>query len=530
MFHFPFGMGGGGMGFDASDFEQETRRQPEKSEKELKDPNHTKLYETLGVAKTCTDKEIKSAFRKLAMTHHPDKGGDPEKFKEITKAYEILSNSDKRKTYDEDGEEAAEQRRSDKGEERGGSDMDEVLEQMFGVRRSGGGSRQRKGEDCVFPLKVDLAELFNGGTKKLRLTRNIICTECKGAGGKGATRCTRCSGRGFRVVIRSLGHNMITQSQTTCEECKGQGTVIPEDSKCSVCSGNKTLKEKKTLEVTLDKGMYHGQKITFKGEADEAPDTTPGDVVVVIQQKEHPIFHREGMNLFMKKKLTLLEALTGFQLKVPHLDGRTLIIKSEEGSIVKPGDFKAVRDEGMPKYKASHRKGDLFIEFDVEFPAANSFDKAARELLKKVLPNPVSTSSTSSSSSSSSSTSSSSSSTDSQKSKKEKKKEKKKAKKEAKKASEKSKDSDKKETDDEEKEGDEDDDLEDESKSSLVDDTTKMSIDSKQEEVSEEVALVDVDMDIEKKRFMEQRREVYEEEESSDDGPSRRQTATCHPQ
>jgi len=134
--------------------------------------------------------------------------------------------------------------------------------------------------------------------------------------------------------------------------------------------------------------MIHGQKITFKGEADEAPDTVPGDVVVVLQVQDHPSFRREGPNLFMKKKIHLVEALTGFSFKVAHLDSRTLLIRSHAGSFVKPGDIKAIREEGMPMLKNPYMRGSLYIEFDVEFPSPGSLTNEQIQILKKTLPSP----------------------------------------------------------------------------------------------------------------------------------------------
>jgi DnaJ family protein A protein 2 len=162
--------------------------------------------------------------------------------------------------------------------------------------------------------------------------------------------------------------------------------MIAEKDKCKKCKGEKTVKEKKTLEVFVSKGMKNGERIAFSGEADEAPETTPGDVIVVLQQQEHHTFKRDGPNLFLKKSITLLEALTGFHFSVTHLDGRTLLIRSEDGGVVKPGDVKAVRDEGMPQHKNPYVKGSLYVEFDVEFPAPGSLTPEAKRVLASVLP------------------------------------------------------------------------------------------------------------------------------------------------
>jgi len=134
--------------------------------------------------------------------------------------------------------------------------------------------------------------------------------------------------------------------------------------------------------------MSHGTRIPFRGEADEAPNTTPGDVLVVLQQKAHEVFKRDGHNLFIKKQITLQEALCGFQFKLVHLDGRVLKIKSEEGAVYTPGSFKAIRDEGMPHEKHPLHKGSLYIEFDVVFPKASELDKKTRSAVAKLLPGP----------------------------------------------------------------------------------------------------------------------------------------------
>ena len=236
-----------------------------------------KFYELLGIDKSATEADIKKAYRKQAMQHHPDKGGDPEKFKEISKAYEVLSDADKRAIYNEQGEEGL----SDSGGGGGGGGVD--IFDLFGGgmfgggggggRGARGGGGKTKGENVVFPLKVTLEELYNGTSKKLRLTKSILCPQCKGKGGKGDTMCRDCKGQGVRLVIRQLGPGMITQMQTTCNSCRGSGTVIAEKDKCKGCKGEKTIKDKKTLEVFVNRGMKHQEKIVFVGEADEAVST-----------------------------------------------------------------------------------------------------------------------------------------------------------------------------------------------------------------------------------------------------------------
>jgi len=349
-----------------------------------KEVNTTKLYETLNVPKGSDPKAIKKAYRKLAMTHHPDKGGNADKFKEITKAYEILSDPEKRKVYDEYGEEGLEG-----GGGGGGHSHSDIFDLFTGGQgRRGGPRRKQKGEDVVFPLKVSLVDLYNGTSKKLRLTKNVLCKDCDGEGGSGVHICRDCKGQGVKLIIRQLGPTMIQQMQAACQPCRGTGKIMAEKDKCKSCIGQKTQKEKKTLEVFVSKGMKHGQRVTFSNEADEAPNTVPGDVVVVLQQKDHPIYRREGSHLFMKKKISLVQALCGFEFTITHLDKRTLVVRSEKGKLYKPGDFNAIRDEGMPTHKNPYVRGNLYVEFEVEFPSPKDLTPDVQKTLKKILPSP----------------------------------------------------------------------------------------------------------------------------------------------
>lgn len=361
-----------------------------------KKSDNSKYYDILGIAKTASADEIKKAYRKAAIKEHPDKGGDPEKFKEIAQAYEILSDPEKREIYDQYGEDAIKEGMGGGG---GGHSPFDIFESLFGGGGGGGfggsfgggggrRSRARRGEDVVHPLKVSLEDLYNGTSKKLSLSRNILCPKCKGKGSKSgaSSHCAGCQGSGMKVSIRQLGPNMIQQMQHVCPDCRGSGETISEKDKCGQCNGEKVVQEKKFLEVHVEKGMQHGQRITFQGEADEAPDTVTGDIVFVLQQKEHLKFKRKGDDLFTDHALTLTEALCGFQFSITHLDGRQLLIKSSPGEIVKPKQFKAINDEGMPAYQKPFMKGRLYIQFSVEFPESGSLSVEQCKLLETVLP------------------------------------------------------------------------------------------------------------------------------------------------
>ncbi|OQS04698.1 hypothetical protein THRCLA_03085 [Thraustotheca clavata] len=335
-----------------------------------KNVDNSKFYNVLGVSKDASAADIKKAFRKLALKNHPDKGGDPELFKDITVAYETLSDPEKRELYDKYGEEGLQQG----GGPSAGAD---IFSQMFG-----GGMRQPRGpprgEDLTHPLKVSLEDLYNGKTVKLAVNRDVICSGCSGKGGAdGAEKtCDTCNGRGMRIQHRQIAPGMVQQVQSVCPDCRGQGKTIRESDRCKACKGNKVTKERKVLEVHIEKGMRNNQRITFKGEADQAPGTIAGDIVFVVQEKEHALFQRKGANLIMEKKISLVEALCGFETIIEHLDGRHLHVKTKPGEVIKPNQFKAIHGEGMPQHGNPFVKGQLVILFKVDFPTQLTAEQA----------------------------------------------------------------------------------------------------------------------------------------------------------
>ncbi|KAJ7109111.1 hypothetical protein C8R44DRAFT_678998 [Mycena epipterygia] len=350
----------------------------------------TKFYDLLEVPPTASESDLKKAYRKKALRLHPDKGGDPELFKEVTHAYEILSDPDKRSIYDARGEAGL----SEQGG-MGGMDPQDLFSQLFGGGGfgggggffGGGGSRSqgpRKTKDLVHRVHVTLEDLYKGKTTKLALTRNRICTKCKGKGGKeGAVRtCNTCSGRGIKVTLRQMGP-MIQQIQSPCDECSGSGEIINAKDRCSQCKGKKVLPEKKFLEVHIDKGMKGGQTIQFRGESDESPTAEPGDVMIVIEEKPHERFKRQENDLITEVDVDLLTALGGGQFAIKHLDDRALIVKLEPGEVVKHGDLKVIHGQGMPSQR-HHEPGDMYVKLSVQFP--ESLDPAAIPMLEKALP------------------------------------------------------------------------------------------------------------------------------------------------
>ncbi|BFZ12603.1 hypothetical protein BsWGS_15642 [Bradybaena similaris] len=350
-----------------------------------------KLYELLGVSRNATETDLKKAYRKLAKEYHPDKNPDAgEKFKEISFAYEVLSNPEKREVYDKHGIEGIKEGGGSGGGFGGASMFEDLFGGFFGFPGSGGagGNRRRRGEDTLHPLRVSLEDLYNGKTSKLQLSKTVLCKKCNGAGGKSGAnqRCKKCNGRGVQIQLRQLGPGMMQQLQSICSECHGEGEVIREKDRCVECKGKKVCSETKILEVHVDKGMRDGQKIPFRGEGDQQPGVEPGDVIIILQQKEHELFTRKDSDLIMQRSISLTEALCGFHFVIKHLDGRDLVIRNQPGEIISPGKLKMVPDEGMPQHRNPYEKGNLYINFNIDFPERNFTSEDKLKVLETLLP------------------------------------------------------------------------------------------------------------------------------------------------
>ncbi|GMF68862.1 unnamed protein product [Aspergillus oryzae] len=329
----------------------------------------TKFYDVLGVNKNA---------------NNPDAA---EKFKELSRAYEILSDSQKRSIYDQLGEEGLEN-----GGGAGGMGAEDLFAQFFGGGGGfggmfGGGMREqgpKKARTIHHVHKVNLEDIYRGKVSKLALQKSVICPGCDGRGGKeGAVKsCGGCNGTGMKTMMRQMGP-MIQRFQTVCPDCSGEGETIRERDRCKRCNGKKTVVERKVLHVHVDKGVRNGHKIEFRGEGDQMPGVLPGDVVFEIEQKPHPRFQRKEDDLFYHAEIDLLTALAGGTINIEHLDDRWLTVNIAPGEVVTPGAIKVIKGQGMPSFR-HHDFGNLYIQFDVKFPEKDQLNNL--NLLEQVLP------------------------------------------------------------------------------------------------------------------------------------------------
>ncbi|CUE68025.1 DNA-J chaperone, putative [Bodo saltans] len=331
----------------------------------------TEYYDLNPVPADAPENDIKRAYRKLALKYHPDKNPGnaeaAEMFKNISHAYEVLSDEEKRKRYDQYGK---------KGLEEGGGgggfhDASDIFSMFFG-----GGRRERgepKPKDIVHELNVSLEEMYSGKTKKIAVTRDRLCSSCDGRGTKpGAEKnaCRECRGQGVQIRMQQLFPGMVQQVQVRCNACAGEGVQVKPSDLCQGCNGKSIVKERKILEIVIEIGQKKGDHKRFTGEGDQHPSMKlSGDVLIFIQQKPHDLFRRIGTHLLVNHKITLQEALCGFELPIEHLDKRMIVIKVPAGQVIDPNFAWTVYREGMPlPNTGGGERGNLVIHFDVAFP------------------------------------------------------------------------------------------------------------------------------------------------------------------
>ncbi|MCF2856060.1 molecular chaperone DnaJ [Pseudoalteromonas sp. SMS1] len=342
-------------------------------------------YEVLGVSKDASERDIKKAYKRLAMKYHPDRTAGDEtleaKFKEVKEAYEILTDSQKRQMYDQYGHAAFEQNGGGgHGGFGGGADFGDIFGDVFGDIFGGGGgggrrqSRQQRGADLRYSLDLSLEEAVKGKDVEIKVPTWVSCEPCDGSGAKAGSKpktCTTCHGAG-QVQMRQ-GFFAVQQ---TCPTCQGTGQVISDP--CNKCHGQGRVEKTKTLSVKIPAGVDTGDRIRLSGEGEAGMHGAPaGDLYVQVSVREHPIFVRDGNNLYCEVPISYTTAALGGEIEVPTLDGRAnLKIPSESQT----GKMFRMRGKGVKSVR-SGSVGDLICKVVIETPV--NLNERQRELLRE---------------------------------------------------------------------------------------------------------------------------------------------------
>ena len=336
-------------------------------------------YEILEVSKSATEQELKRAYRKLAMKYHPDRNPNDKtaeaKFKEASEAYEILSDTQKRAAYDQFGHAGVNQGSSGGfNSAQGGfgdifGDLGDIFGDMFGGR-SRQGARARRGADLQYQIQITLEEAVHGVTKKIKIPTYVSCKHCHGTGGSGKKTCTTCGGVG--AVRMSQG---VFSVQQTCPSCHGNGWTIKEP--CQYCHGSGREKEVKSLSVKIPPGIDNGDRIRLAAEGEAGEHGAPaGDLYVEVSVRPHPIFERNGSDLYCEVPVSFSMACLGGEIDVPTIDGK---VKLKIPSETQTGKMFRLRGKGI-KALRGNSMGDLMCKVTVETPVnLNSEQKALLE-------------------------------------------------------------------------------------------------------------------------------------------------------
>ncbi|KAJ8323757.1 hypothetical protein BDV3_001773 [Batrachochytrium dendrobatidis] len=334
-------------------------------------------YSILGVSRSASKKEIKKAYRSLSKKYHPDKNpGNKEaedKFVELAKAYEIIIDDEKRRVYDQYGEDGLKEN----------SQQFRNPFDFFNQGFNGGQRAERRGPSINMILDVTLEEIFNGKEIDVEINRQVICPSCRGSGAKSHDHihtCQTCGGSGVRIVRQQIAPGFTQQIQTTCNVCNGRGKIVK--SKCPVCDGLKVKRGSSQITVQVEKGMANDQELVYEGEADQSPDVATGHVKFTLRVAEHERFTRVGDNLYMNDAISLREALLGFERKFTHLDGSSFAVSRK--AVTQHGFVQTIPSKGMPKHEFPSDGGDLFIEYQVVLPA--TLTDAQRKLVEQLFP------------------------------------------------------------------------------------------------------------------------------------------------
>jgi len=348
-------------------------------------------YDVLGVDKNSDKKQIKKAYRKLALKYHPDKNPSKEaeeKFKEISEAYAVLSDDEKRQMYDQYGHAGIDQQFSSEDIFRGadfgdifrgtGFDFNDIFSQFFGGAGFSSRRRQMRGADLRYDMEISLEEAYNGVETEIRVPRTESCDVCNGTGAKPGTSpvtCPQCHGAGQMKQSRRTAFGMFTQV-VPCNKCSGNGKIIKE--KCTNCRGTGFVKVTRSIDLKIPPGVDDRSQLRLHGEGESGPGGT-GDLYVVVHIKSHQKFKRRGVDLSTTKEISFPEAALGTKVSISTISGEEGTLKIPEGT--QNGDVFKLKKKGMP-YLQQNRYGDLFVKIMVKTP--QKINRKSKKLLQEL--------------------------------------------------------------------------------------------------------------------------------------------------
>jgi molecular chaperone DnaJ len=352
-------------------------------------------YEVLGVSRSATADELKKAYRKVAMQHHPDRNpGDKaaeEKFKEAAEAYEVLSDPQKKSQYDRFGHAGVGNNRGGGFGGGGGMNMDDIFSQFgdvfgddifgsfFGGGRSRGRSTGTRGSNLRVKIKLNYEEMANGATKTIKVKKYVNCNTCHGSGAKDKGSVQTCSVCGGSGQVRKVTSTFLGQMQTvtTCSACNGEGTTIT--NKCTTCRGEGRVYGEETVNIEIPAGVQEGMQLSMSGKGNAGErGGAPGDLIILIEEESHPELQREGLNVVYDLHISFTDAVFGVQLEVPTIDGKAKI-KIPPGT--QSGKIFRLKGKGFPAVN-SYERGDQMIHINVWTPQNISSEE--KEMLEKL--------------------------------------------------------------------------------------------------------------------------------------------------
>jgi len=364
-------------------------------------------YKILELEKNASESDIKKAYKKLAMKWHPDKNPDKKdesekKFKEISEAYQILSDPEKRNIFDNYGEEGIKQDNNGSGGMNfnnfenandifkmffGGGNMgmgmdpSSMFGNQFGNDMFFGNRTAKKSQSTIIQIPVKLKDCYAGSKKKITVKVKNICNNCSGKGGMSYRTCNDCNGSGNKIINRMIGPGMMQRLQSSCSSCNGEGKII--ETPCNKCNKSKITIEEKEIILNIEPGSKNDEKRVFKDQGDQYPGEERGDIVCVLKEEKHPLFERVDHDLIFHYDVTLGDAITGTDVYFEMINNDKIYYT--ETNLIEQNSFVVLKNKGMPNHSNSKMFGDLYVVYNIIYPTKKLSEKEI-EVIKQILP------------------------------------------------------------------------------------------------------------------------------------------------